>query len=445
MADSATRAHRFRTLAGVPLEAAFDAGRLTSDGGLPWLAEADRALGLCAALAACVPDWRRGPVRHALATLVRQRVYQIACGYEDQNDATTLRSDPLLKLACGRLPLSGADLASQPTLSRLEQAADRHTIEAIAAALVALYVRERGRDGTPGRVVLDLDGTDDPAHGHQPEMAYHGFYGQHMYFPLLVFDGDTGQLITAVLRPGNVHGSRFVVLVLRRLLKRLRAAWPDVQVELRADSGFAVPRLYAWCEAHGVAYTIGLIPNPRLETIAAPLLAEARAQSAAQGGAKVRLVGQAPYQAGTWPAERRVVFKAEALAKGPNTRFVLTTRTDAPMTVYDWYVDRGEPENWIKDFKNALRADHLHDHRFWSNAFRLLLHAAAYWLLDTLRRWLAAMVPEEAAIQLDTLRLRVLKIGGRVRELPARIRLHLAGSPPGEPLWAALAAHPARS
>ena len=135
-------------------------------------------------------------------------------------------------------------------------------------------------------------------------MAYHGFYGQHMYFPLLVFDGDTGQLITAVLRPGNVHGSRFVVLVLRRLLKRLRAAWPEVPVELRADSGFAVPRLYAWCEAHGVAYTIGLIPNPRLETIAAPLLAEARARSAAQGGAKVRLVGQAPYQAGTWPKGR---------------------------------------------------------------------------------------------------------------------------------------------
>ena len=140
-----------------------------------------------------------------------------------------------------------------------------------------------------------------------------------------------------------------------------------------------------------------------------------------------------------------MIFKAEALAKGPNTRFVVTTRTDAPPTVYDWYVDRGEPENWIKDFKNALQADHLHDHRFWSNAFRLLLHAAAYWLLDTLRRWLAATVPQDAAIQLDTLRLRLLKIGARVRELPARIRLHLASSHPGEPLWAALAAHHARS
>jgi Transposase DDE domain group 1 len=445
MLDSATRPYQFPTPTGMPLEAAFDAGRLTSDGGLPWLAQADQALGLCAALAACIPEWRRGPVRHALETLVRQRIYQIACGYEDQNDATTLRSDPLLKLVCGRLPVSGAELASQPTLSRLEQAADRHTVEAIAETLVALYVRQRGRAGAPLRVVLDVDGTDDPAHGQQPEMAYHGFYGQHMYLPLLVFDGDTGQLITAVLRPGNVHGSRFVVLVLRRLVNRLRAAWPGVNVEIRADSGFAVPRLYAWCEAQHVVYTIGLISNPRLEVIAAPLLAEARAQSAAQGGAKVRRVGEASYQAGSWPVERRVVFKAEALAKGPNTRFVVTTRTDAPTTVYDWYVDRGEPENWIKDFKNAVQADHLHDHRFWSNAFRLLLHAAAYWLLDTLRRWLAATVPNDAAIQLDTLRLRMLKIGGRVRELHTRIRLHLASSHPGESLWAALAAHRAGS
>jgi hypothetical protein len=446
MVDSATRTHRFPTRAGVPLEAAFDAGRLTSDGGLPWLAEADQALGLCAALAACVPDWRRGPVRHALETLVRQRVYQIACGYEDQNDATTLRTDPLLKLVCGRRPLSGVDLASQPTLSRLEQAAaDRHTIAALAEALVDLYVRERGRTGAPARVVLDLDGTDDPAHGQQPEMAYHGYYGQHMYFPLLVFDGTTDQLVCAVLRPGNVHGSRFVVLVLRRLLTRLRAAWPEVEIELRADSGFAIPRLYAWCEAQQVGYTIGLIPNPRLEALAAPLLVEARAQSTAQAGAKVRLVSEAAYQADSWPVQRRVVFKAEALAKGPNTRFVVTTRTDAPATVYDWYVDRGEAENWIKDFKNALRSDHLHDHRFWANAFRLLLHAAAYWLLDTLRRWLAAIVPDDAAIQLDTLRLRLLKIGGRVRELPGRIRLHLASSHPAEPLWIALATLRARS
>jgi hypothetical protein len=260
-----------------------------------------------------------------------------------------------------------------------------------------------------------------------------------MYFPLLVFDGTTDQLICAVLRPGNVHGSRFVVLVLRRLVRRLRAAWPQVTLELRADSGLAVPRLYAWCEANGLRYTIGLIAKPVLERTAAPLLAQARAQSAALGGAKVRLADETAYQAGTWLHPRRVVFKAEVLAKGPNTRCVVTTRTDPPLALYDWYVDRGESERWIKELKNALQADRLSDHRFWANAFRLILHAAAYWLLDTLRRWLVQQVGELAQIQLDTLRLRLLKIGGRVHQLAHRVQLHLASSHPGEPLWFTLA------
>jgi hypothetical protein len=272
-------------------------------------------------------------------------------------------------------------------------------------------------------------------------VAYHGYYRQHMYHPLLVFDGDTGHLITAVLRPGNVHGSRFVVLVLRRLLRALRAAWPDVPVEVRADSGFAVPRLFAWCEANQVAYTIGLIPNPVLEARAAPLLEEARTQSAEQGGAKVRLAGETRYQAGSWPIPRRVVFKAEILTKGPNTRFVVTTRTDEALALYNWYVDRGEAENWIKDVKNALAADRLSDHRFWANAFRLLLHAAAYWLLDQLRRWLLSA--QAARLQLDTLRLRLIKIGGWIRErtdfrIPD-VCFHLSSHHPGLALWLLLA------
>ena len=440
-ADSATSRYTFAMPAALPLEAAFDGGRLTSDGGLPWLAEADEALGLCAALAACIPEWRQRIVRHSLATLVRQRVYQIACGYEDQDDADALRADPLLKLVCGRRPVSGADLASQPTFSRLENAVDRHAIEALASAIVEVYVTRRGAAGAPRRVLLDLDGTDDPAHGEQEGVRYHGYYRQHMYHPLLVFDGDTGQLVTAVLRPGNVHASSFVVLVLRRLLRRFRAAWPGVALEIRADSGFAIPRLYAWCEANAVTYTIGLIPNPVLEPLAAPLLADARARSAEQGGTKVRLAGEDRYQAKTWPHSRRVIFKAEVLAKGPNTRFVVTTRDDPPLDLYDFYVDRGDAENRIKDFKNALAGDRLSDHRFWANAFRLLLHAAAFWLLDTLRRWLAHT--EAATYQFDTLRLRLLKIGRRVRELADRVRLSLASSHPGETLWLALAQRPA--
>jgi Transposase DDE domain group 1 len=229
-----------------------------------WLGEADQSLGICEALAACIPDWRRGPVLRTLPTLVRQRIFQIASGYADQNDATTLRTDPLLKAVCGRLPESGADLASQPSLSRLENAVDRHACAAMAEAVVTLYIRERQRRGAPTHLVLDVDGTDDAVHGHQEGGAYHGFYRKHIDHPLVVFDGQTDQLITAVLRPGRCHESRFVVLVPRRLLKRLCAVWPEISIKLRADSGFAVPRLSAWCEANGLTYTIGMIPDRRL-------------------------------------------------------------------------------------------------------------------------------------------------------------------------------------
>ena len=207
MLDSATPSYMFATATPLPLHAAFDAGLLTSDGGLPWLAQADTTLGLCALIASCVPEWRTRTGQHSLETLVRQRVFQIACGYEDQDDADTLRHDPLLKLVCGRLPAIGAPLASQPTLSRLDNAMDRRACSHVAVALVQFYLRERERDGMPTRIVLDLDGTDDPTHGEQEGTASHASYGQHMDHPLLIFDGDTDQLITAVLRPGNVHSS----------------------------------------------------------------------------------------------------------------------------------------------------------------------------------------------------------------------------------------------
>jgi len=435
--QSATPTYTFATSAALALEATFDGGRLTSDGGLPWLAEAEDASGICWALAACVPEWRRSHIDHSIEALTRQRVFGIACGYEDQNDADTLRSDPLLKLVCGRRPESDADLASQPTLSRFENAVDRHACRALAHALLDVYLRARERDGHPTHIVLDIDSTDDPTHGAQEGTAYHGYYRQHMYHPLLVFDGDTDQLVVALLRPGDAHASRGVITVLRVLIRAMRARWPGVTIEIRADGGCAVPALYDFCAQEDIGYTIGLIPNSRLEAIAAPLLAQAKERRAATGE-KARLVGETTYKAGTWSRERRVVYKAEALDQGPNTRFVVTTRTDPPAAVYDWYVDRGEAELWIKDFKRSCLADRLSDHRFWANQFRLVLHAAAYWLLDTVRRRLCRQ--GYPPLQLDTLRLRLLKVGGRVRELATRVRLHLASSHPGQPLWDLLAA-----
>jgi hypothetical protein len=424
---------RFET-APLELEAAFDGGRVTSDGGLLWLAQIDGDLGLCEAIAGHVPEWRGDrSVRHPLATLVRQRVYQIACGYEDQNDADTLRKDPLLKLVLGRLPETGADLASQPTLSRLENAPGAKDCLRIARALGELYIRERGGGGAPERVLLDLDATADPAHGEQEGTFYHGYYGTRIYHPLLVFDGETNQLITALLRCGNTHASRGALSVLKRIVGRLRAAWPGVKIEIRADAGFAVPAVYEWCEQEGIGYTIGLISNPRLESLAEPLLERARRESEEQGGRKVRLVSEAPYQAASWGRARRIVYKAEVLEKGTNTRFVVTNRTDEPKRLYDWYVRRGEAEGWIKDFKVALKADRLSCCRFWANQFRLLLHAAAYWLLDELRRRLTAAGVRRR--QFDTLRLLVVKVGGRVRQLFTKVRLHLASGHPGQRLW----------
>jgi hypothetical protein len=416
----------------------FDAGHPTSNGGLAWVQQVDAELDLCVRLASQIRDWRRGPVRHSLETLVRQRVFQIACGYEDQDDADTLRTDPLLKLICGRAPETGADLASQPTLSRLENAVDRRTCYRLGEALVAVYLDERERaGGIPSHLLLDLDGTDDPTHGEQEGSAYHGYYQQHMYHPLLIFDGETDQLLTAVLRPGTVHASHGVVAVLTRLVRLLRARWPAVTIEIRADSGFAVPELYEWCEAEGIGYTLGLATNARLAAAAQPLLDEAQRRHD-QTGEKVRLAGETRYAAGTWTHLRRIIYKAEALDKGPNVRFVVTTRTDLPLALYDWYVQRGTPEQWIDDLKRACFADRLSCHRFWANQFRLLLHGAAYWLLDTLRRWLWQM--GVARLRLDTLRLRLIKIGGWVLEQVDGFRLHLASSHPAEPFWQLLTA-----
>jgi hypothetical protein len=436
--DSATTPMLFETPTPLALQAAFDGGRITSDGGLCWLAEVDRDLGLCEAIARHVPE-RRGPsVRHSLTTLVRQRVYQIACDYEDQNDSDTLRSNPLLKLVLGSLPETGTDLASQLTISRLENASDAKACLRIAQQLGELYVRERGKDGPPERVLLDFDATDDPTHGEQEGSYYHGYYKTHMYHPLVVFDGETNQLLTALLRAGNTHASWGALSVLKRVVRRLREAWgQSLEIEIRADAGFAVPSVYEYCEKESIDYTIGLISNPRLETMAEPLLEEAQRESEARAGAKVRLVGEGFYGALSWDRTRRIVYKAEVLEKGTNTRFVVTSKKEEPKKLYDWYVRRREAEGWIKDFKRALKADRLSCHRFFANQFRLLLHAAAYWLLDALRRRLMARGVRK--MQLDTLRLWLIKVGGRVRELLTMVKLHLASGHPGQRLWHLLA------
>ena len=435
MSDCATTGLRFETPTPLALEAAFDGGRLTTDGGLLWLSRMDSEMGLCQSISECVPEWRNRRGRHPLCSLLRQRVFQIACGYEDQNDSDALREDPLLKVVCGSLPESGQDLASQPTISRMENAATIRSCHRIAQILFELYLSERGKNGPPRRVLLDFDATDDPTHGEQEGSYYHGYYGQHMYHPLLVFDGESGHLVTALLRAGNTHASRSSVAILKRIVCGLRERWPEVQIEIRADAGFAIPALYDYCEREGISYTIALISNERLKQMAEDLL-EAATQEHERTGQKARLFAEDLYGAASWERERRVVYKAEAMQQGTNRRFVVSTREDAPKELYEFYAQRGEAENWIKDFKLHLKADRLSCHRFLANQFRLLLHAAAYWLLDALRRKL--IESGSRRMQLDTLRIRLIKIGGRVRELFTKIRLHLASGHPGQDSWHAL-------
>jgi hypothetical protein len=432
MDDCATQTMRFETEGSLALEAAFDGGRLTSDGGVLWLARVDEELGLCEAISECVPEWRTRKARHSLASLVRQRVFQIACGYDDQNDSDTLREDPLLKLCCGSLPESGLDLASQPTISRMENAATMRSCHRIAEVLFEIYLRERERDGAPKKVLLDFDATADPTHGEQEGSFYHGYYGQHIYHPLVVFDGESGHLITALLRAGNTHASNSCAAMLRRMVGHLRQRWPGVHIEMRADAGFAVPAIYDYCEGEGITYTIALITNERLKEMARDLLEEAREEHE-RTAHKAKLFGEGTYQAASWEKKRRVVYKAEVMEQGTNRRFVVTTRSDEPKALYEFYARRGEAENWIKDFKVHLKADRLSCHRFIANQFRLLLHACAYWLMDLLRRKLIERGARR--MQLDTLRLSLIKIGGRVRELLTKVRLHLASGHPGQSLW----------
>jgi hypothetical protein len=311
----------------------------------------------------------------------------------------------------------------------------------MARALVELYATQRGKDGAPEKILLDFDATADPTHGDQQESYYHGYFEGHIYHPLLVFDGETGHLVTAVLRPGNSHASRGAVAVLKRIVALLQRVWPAVEIEIRADAGFAVPAVYDYCETEGIGYTVALITNARLRGLAVPLLNEAL-ERYEKDRHKVRLVSEGRYRAGSWDQDRRVVYKTEVMEEGTNTRFVVTNKPGNAENLYDHYVKRGETENRIKDLKVALKADRLSCHRLWASQFRLLLHAAAYWLLDTVRRKLTAAGVER--MQLDTLRLRLVKIGGRVKETLTDVQLYLASGHPGERLWDILA-HGARA
>jgi len=411
----------------------FGGGEITSDSGLLLVRQADQSLGLLEGLANCITDRRDARYTdHNLLTLLRQRIYQIVAGYEDCNDANFLRKDPALKAACGRMP-SDKELGSQPTLSRLENTVTQEDLYRIGQWFVDLYIR-RNRKRKPKRIIIDADGTDDPTYGDQQLTFFHGYYDQYMYHPLVVYDADTGEMITAVLRAGNRHASYGMVTILKRIVTKLKAAFPNAEIIIRGDAGFAIPALYEYCEEEKLKYAIGLIRNDVLERMIERLLEKVQClyEKTRQ---KQRLFAEGFYQAQSWEKERRVIMKAEWLPQGPNRRFVVTNLSMEAKQLYEFYTERGGTcEVRIDEFKNGLKADRLSCHRFVANQFRLFLHMAAYWLVLRLRQALAKT--EFSSMRIQQLRTRILKIGGQVVQTARRVWFRLASGYPWKDIFA---------
>ena len=426
----------FESLFNKGVIADFAGGRITSDAGGLLLRELDQRYRLAENVARCLHDPREGhKVKHDLLTLVRQRLFAIAQGYEDNNDAATLAKDPAFKIMAGKAPESAGDLASQPTLSRFENRVNAKDLRRLSDWLFKLYLKTH--PGPRKTIILDMDATDDPTHGKQQLSFFHGYYEEHMYHPLLVFDGRDGFPLAAVLRPGKAHASKGALAVLKRLIKKLKKVYPKALILFRADAGFAVPALYDYLEGQpDLRYVIGFITNNRLLAKTTTLLDKAQ-QRYQETREKQRRFTSFSYQADSWDQPRRIIAKVEYTHLGANQRFVITNLSRNPQFVYDdIYVLRGDVENRIKELKLEIKADRLSCHRFLANQFRLLLHTAAYCLFWLLRHHLQGT--ELATAQVNTLRLKLLKIGARIRETSRRIWVHLASGYPYRDLLAGL-------
>jgi hypothetical protein len=407
--------------------ASFTGGAVTSDGGITLLRQTDRRLGLTKALAKVLPD-PRDPERieHPLLSLVRQRIYGLAQGYEDLNDHDTLRHDLVWQTAVER----GQPLASSPTLCRLENRANRQMAWAVHEVLVDQFIASFAQP--PAELVLDFDATDDRVHGQQEGRFFHGYYGDYCFLPLYVFCGE--QLLVSYLRPANIDAARHAWAVLKLLAVRLRQVWPKVKIIFRGDSGFCRWRMLRWCEAHQVHYIVGLAKNARALGRAKSFIEQAQDAFQSQQQ-KQRLFGEVQYGAETWDRERRVLVKAEHTDQGSNPRFVVTNLEGDAQRLYDeLYCARGEMENRIKEQQLGLFADRTSCHGWWANQFRLLLSSCAYVLMERLRA-LALAGTELARAQVGTIRLKLLKIGAVVLRNTRRVRLLLSSSYPYQTIF----------
>ena len=425
--------------------AAFDAGQISSDGGVLLLAGADKRLGLIDTLAALIPDHRDPAlITHSLSDILRARVFAIACGYPDADDLDDLRRDPAFKLACGRLPESGHDLASQPTMSRWENAPDLRTLIRLSHAMVDLWCKRYRRP--PKAITLDIDDTDNVVHGeagqgssgeaggiarrgHQQLSLFNAYHDERCFMPLHVYDAASGHCVLTVLRPGKTPSGQEVRAHLRRLVRSIRLHWPKTIITIRGDSHYGRHEAMAWCEQNGVQYVFGLERNAVLQALVQADMDAVEIRWANAGADVARDYAETLYAAGTWSRHRRVVARIEATYQGLDLRYVVTNISHCgAQWLYDsLYCARGQAENLIKWHKSHLASDRTTCRSPLANQMRLVLHAAAYWLMLEIRNAIPRPQPL-ASGEFATIRLRLLKIAVRIRETASRVRLAFAAN-----------------
>jgi hypothetical protein len=416
-------------VSGKPVIARFDGGVLSSDGGLLVLREVERRLGVADRFASCIIDPRDPElITHSLADIIRFRLLMIAAGYEDGNDATGLRLDPMFKMALDHLP-SGDDLCSQPTISRLENLLDARALLRIGRTLIDLYCGSFGQ--VPKRITLDWDDTFDKVHGGQQLRLFNAHHDEYGFQPIVVFDGD-GRFVTTLLRPAQRPSGVEIRAHLRRVIRQIRANWPKVEILLRGDSHYCTPEVLDWCRAEGIDYILGVAPTTTLKKHVAAL--EISTQDRFNNdpdGAKVRRFKEFHDGAASWSRVERIIARVEAGSMGTDSRFIVTSLTKGtPRDLYQkLYCGRGQAENHIKSWKTHLAADRTSCTKASANQFRLFLHAGTYWLMWSLRAQMPKKSPWRTA-QFDTIRLRLIKIAARIVEMKSQIKIQLPTATP---------------
>jgi len=440
MTDNTIPAFSFPAVEGKKVTAAFDGGRITSDGGVMLLAMAERRLGVAERLARCIPDRRDfSRIVHTLTDMIRARVFAIACGYEDADDLDVLRFDPAFKLACGRLPDTGRDLCSQPTLSRLENAPRLKDVIRLTYALVDQWMASYATP--PSSVTLDIDDTCDVAHGHQQLSLFNAHYDERCFLPIHVYDTERSRPVAVVLRPGKTPSGVEVRAHLRRLVRRIRSRWPKTRILFRGDGHYARPEAMTWCEDNGVDYVFGLPDTKPLSKKVDETADAVRTERALDDKDVVRGFAETRHRAGSWHKERRAVARIEARRLGLDIRFIVTNldHGSAEWLYESLYCARGQAENLIKLHKSQLASDRTSCRSALANQVRLVLHTAAYWLMLAVRDAIPA-ARDLAKAEFATLRLKLLKIAARVVEMASRVRLAFAAACPEADLFVSLPA-----